>query len=162
MDILDQNYFQQLTKVHTELSDEYAGLIQVQNVSGAPLQVANGIYMSPGAVALISGNNPNLYKLLDAKKIKLRPFTVSNTATLDIPEQMPESAKKKRKSKKETDSSSPLPQQPSVAVDELAAVFATSDNVDEQPVVQDAAAENTETTQIDETKGLPEDNAESL
>lgn len=159
MDINNPEYCRSLSAQATELPNEFSNAVQVKNSTAALVTITEDVQLMPYAYAIVSPNNKRLEKLTAAKKIKIVPFAINSSATLDVQEEA--APKKKRQSKSSKSTSSPHLEG---AVAELASIVATSVDQDkEEPVELEAEIQPTENNLLEDgNKGAPEDNNESV
>ncbi len=74
------DFFHHLDKPVKELPVEFSGCIQVQNVSGRTLEVADDLFVTPLSTFVVHERNTKTLQLIDRKMLKVRPFTVSTSA----------------------------------------------------------------------------------
>jgi len=132
------DFIQVVNSPQTEFPLDFAGLIQVQNVSGQTLMVINDVYLPPLMTALVSPDNERVKSLLNKKSLKSRSFELSESSTAMPAKEEP----KKKRRKKDQSASSPLVLEGAVA--DLAAVINN-----EQPA-QTVAAEDENVEQLTE------------
>jgi hypothetical protein len=111
------DFFHHLDKPVKELPVEFSGCIQVQNISGRTLEVADDLFVTPLSTFVVHEQNSKTLQLIDKKMLKVRPFTVSAAAE---PLEAKEISKKKRTKKGQSTSSH---QELEGAVADLAAVI---------------------------------------
>jgi hypothetical protein len=108
---MDINFFEPIDELVEKIDSSYAGCVQVQNISGSILQIAEGCYLRTYAFALVSEENNNLEKFIKTRKVKVHPLKFSKTKKKKTTKQEP----------KEEDNVSKIGQ--SIDIDELAAMF---------------------------------------
>ena len=74
---MDENFFEPLDGYVAKFDNKYSACVQIQNISGTLLRVAEGFYLRNYSFALISKDNKNIDKFLKARKIKIHNFSVS-------------------------------------------------------------------------------------
>lgn len=159
------DFIQIVNSPQTQLPLEFAGLIQVQNVSGQTLMVVNDVYLMPSTTAVVHPDNERVNALLNKKSLKARSFEVSSSAA---PVEVPEEPKKKRR-KKGPSTSSPLVLEGAVA--DLAAVIsneapaksvAAEDENVEQLTENDLPSSTQESDEKSDGEGSPEIDSQSV
>ena len=74
---MDDNFCELLDNCVEKLDSSYSGCVQVQNVSGGLLHVAEGVYVRNYSFAIVSKNNKNLKRFLDRKKVLIHNFSIT-------------------------------------------------------------------------------------
>ena len=74
---MDDNFCELLDNFMEKLDSSYSDCVQVQNVSGGLLHVAEGVYVRNYSFAIVSKNNKNLKKFVERKKVLIHNFSIT-------------------------------------------------------------------------------------
>lgn len=157
MDTNDANFIYGLSGKQELIPTSLAGAVQIKNSTNKLVKITSTVELMPYSYALVSKNNANIDKLLSAKKIKVVPFSIDDSAVIDI---APDEEKPKKKKKSKSYKTTTLSRNPDAAVVELASIVSGEkqavdiEEIEPEDTVQEITVEGTE--------GAPESNEESV